>query len=343
MHWFPRLFHSYKVFAIAGFMLLQKEVPRVRGQQNPMQNGPLPGARLFGVLAIFFLAAAPPLKAQHIFKESTAVSPLSFQLDGEASFVGTGAAKRGSKSVGDISEIDSSAGAVASWQIRDSTLLRFGVQWGRYSFDPDPNVPIPNSFQALNLVLGADYQISPAVLLRLDVLPGLYGTFKNVTSKDFNVPFEIGASYFWSTDLIFVAGILVDVNNDTPVFPAIGVHWKISSKWIIDGIAPRPQLQYLLSDNVTLFAGADLREATFRMNENFGQSSGVPKLNNAILEYTEIRASAGLTWKVAKHLNIDIEGGVVPYRRFFYPRADNFKVLSEDIVPFARIALSAKF
>jgi Domain of unknown function (DUF6268) len=294
------------------------------------------------VLALVLLNDLPS-KAQAVLRDSSSVSPTSYQIDGESSFFGSGTAKRGKKSVGDISEISSSAGLVVSRQIRDSLLLRLGVAWQRYSFDPDSRAPIPDSFQGLNLVLGTDFQVSPAVLLRVDALPGLYGTFKNISFRDFNIPFEIGASYFVSTDLIFVGGVLVDVNNDTPVFPAIGVHWKISNKWVIEGIAPRPQIQYLLSDKLTLFAGADLRETTFRMDQHFGQSRGVPKLDGAILQYREVRASAGLTWKLSKNVSIDLEGGCVPYRRFYYPRADNFKVLSEDIVPFARVGLSAKF
>jgi hypothetical protein len=300
-------------------------------------------ARLFGVFSFWCLISGLPLKGQGVLKDSASVSPFSFELEGESSFLGTGAAKRGSKSVGDISEISSSAGVVVSTQFRNRSLLRLGVQWQRYSFDPDPNAPIPDSIQGLNLVVGADFQVSPALLLRIEALPGLYGSFRNISFEDFNVPFEIGCSYFVSTDLVFIAGVLVDVNSDFPVFPAIGVHWKIGNKWIIEGIAPRPQLQYLLTDNVTLFAGADLREATFRMDEHFGQSSGIRKLDNAILEYWEVRASAGLTWKISKSVSLDIEGGCVPYRRFYYPRADNFKVLSEEVVPFARIGLSAKF
>ena len=64
------------------------------------------------------------------------------------------------------------------------------------------------------------------------------------------------------------------MNDDVPVFPVVGVHWKVSDKWVIEGIPPRPQLQYLLSDSVTLFAGADLREETFRMDNQFGNSRG---------------------------------------------------------------------
>ncbi len=148
-----------------------------------------------------------------------------------------------------------------------------------------------------------------AVIPRVDALPGLYGSFRSISSKDFNGPFQIGGSYFVSTDLVFIAGVSIDVDNDFPVYPAIGLHWKIGSKWVIEGIAPLPQLRYLLSDNVTLFAGADLRETTFRMAENFGQSSGIRKLDNAILQYREVRATAGLIWKLSKNLSVDIEGG----------------------------------
>jgi len=299
--------------------------------------------RFCGVVFAFFLIGNLPSSGQSVLRPSSSVSPFSYEIDGESSFVGTGEAKQGSRSVGDISEISSSAGIVVSRQIRDSMLLRLGLQWQRYSFDPDPRAPIPDSFQGLNLVLGADFQATPAVLLRVEALPGLYGTFQHVSTRDFNIPFQVGASYFVSPDLIFIGGFLVDFNSDFPVFPAIGVHWKINDKWLLEGIAPRPQLQYLLSDKVTLFAGADFRETTFRMDERFGRESGIRKLDGAILEYRELRASAGLTWKLSKSISVDIEGGCIPYRRFYYPRADNFKVLSEDIVPFGRIGLSAKF
>jgi hypothetical protein len=53
--------------------------------------------------------------------------------------------------------------------------------------------------------------------------------------------------------------------------------------------------------------------------------------------------SALLIWKLSKNVSVDIEGGCVPYRRFYYPRADDFKVLSEDVVPFGSIGITAKF
>jgi hypothetical protein len=272
------------------------------------------------------------------------VSPFSYELNAEGSFFGTGSANLGSKNVGDITEIASLAKFVLSAQVRDTVLLRLGAGWLGYFFYPEPKAPIPGSLQAESLEVGADVQVTPALLARIEALPGIYSNAVNITSRAFNVPFEIAASYFVSADLILLAGVYVDVNADPPVFPVIGVHWKLSDKWVIEGMPPRPQIQYILSDSVTLFAGADLREETFVVDNQFGTSRGMPHLNNAILEYNEIRAGAGLTWKVYKNVTLDIEGGCTPYRRFDYAHvADGIKVKSEDWVPYLRVGLSALF
>jgi hypothetical protein len=301
-------------------------------------------------LFVFGLSRAP-LHAQGAFKSvsgssgptGSSASALSYDLEGEASFFGRGEAKAGSTNFGNITEISSSASIVLSAQIRDTALLRLGVEWQRYSFEPAAQAPVPDSLQGLDLAIGADLQVSPAVLLRIEAHPGIYSQFGDVSWQDFNIPFEIVGTYFASSDLLFIGGIYVDVDSDHPVFPVVGVHWKISDKWVIEGVAPRPQLQYRFSDKLTLFAGADLREATFRVDEQFGQQRGIPKLNDAIVDYFEVRAGAGITCKITNNLNLDFEGGCTPYRRFEYPRADGYKVKSEDLVPYLRIGLSAKF
>ena len=305
----------------------------------------------FGTLVFFFGLSDATLDAQGILTSfggsapsATSVSPLSYELDAESSFMGRGSANAGSTNVGNISEINSLAKFVLSAQVRDTVLLRLGAGWEGYFFYPEARAPIPDSLQAESLEVGADIQVSPAVLVRVAALPGIYSNAVDITSKDFNVPFEIAASYFVSTDLILLGGIYVDVNSQTPIFPVIGVHWKVSDKWVIEGMPPRPQIQYILSDNFTLFAGADLHEETYVVDSRFGTSRGFPQLNGAILEYTEIRGGAGLKWKVSKYATLDFEGGCVPYRRFDYSHVeDGFKVKSEDWVPYFRVAISASF
>jgi Domain of unknown function (DUF6268) len=273
----------------------------------------------------------------------TTVSPFSYEFEAESSYIGDGKATHGPADYGNFSEINSSASVVVSDQIRNNFILRLGVNWERYAFDTSsPVTPIPDAIEAVNAVVGADIQLTSAILLRVEAHPGVYGSFKHATSRLFNVPITIGASYFQSPDLIFIAGLSVDPNSDIPVIPAVGVHWKVSDRWLIDGVAPRPQLQFSLSDKITLCAGADLRTGTYRMDNEFGHSVHLEKLNNAILDYWEVRGGGGLNWDIWNGVKLDIEGGVVPYRQFDFYRA-NFKVISSDWAPYVRVGLSATF
>jgi hypothetical protein len=271
------------------------------------------------------------------------VSPFSYEFAAEGSYIGDGKATHGPADYGNFSEINSSASIIVSDQIRNNFILRLGVQWERYAFDTSsPVTPIPDAMEALNGVIGADIQLTSAILLRVEAHPGVYGSFKHANPSLFNVPITIGASYFQSPDLIFIAGLSVDPNSDWPVIPAVGVHWKVSDRWLIEGVAPRPQLQFSLSDKITLFAGADLRTGTFRMDNEFGNSVHLEKLNNAILDYWEVRGGGGLTWDIWNGVKLDIEGGLVPYRQFDFYRA-NFKVISSDWAPYVRVGFSATF
>src|SRR5260370_35317741 len=95
-------------------------------------------ATMHALVALFFIFGLSDarLNAQGILKSvggtspsAPSTSPLSYELDAESSFFGTGAANAGSKNVGNITEIASSAKFVLSAQIRDTALLRLGVGW----------------------------------------------------------------------------------------------------------------------------------------------------------------------------------------------------------------------
>jgi hypothetical protein len=309
----------------------------------------LSGVQAFGLLGCMICFGTGTLRAQGAFirlgpSAPVTASALSYNFDAEGSYFGRGTAYAGNTFVGDITEFAGSADFTLSASVSEFALLRFGIEWQGYSWDPPATAPIPPSVQGLALAIGADWQVSPAVLLRVEAHPGIYSQFEDIRWDDVNVPFEIAATYFVSSSMVVIAGIHVDLGADMPVWPVIGVHWKVSDKWVIEGLPPRPQLQYLLSDKATLFAGADLRETTFRVNPQFGDSRGMPQLNNAIMDYFEVRMGGGITWKISNNINADLEGGCTPYRRFDYTRvADGFKVKSEDFAPYVRVALSAKF
>jgi len=288
------------------------------------------------------LATAPTLSTGGVSQTGT-LSPFSYQFSADGAFIGRGSVDLGNKTVGIFKEVASSATFVLSDQISNPFILRLGVDWDRFAFNTSNRLtPLPASVDAVDAVIGGDIQLTSALLIRIEAHPGIYGSFSEVTGRDFNVPIRIGASYFKSDNLIYIAGLSIDVNSTWPVIPAVGIYWKVSDNWVINGVAPRPQLQYILSDKLTLFVGADLQTETFRVDSEFGTSRGIPKLNHAILDFWEIRGGAGFTWAITGKIKLELEGGAVPYRQFDFNRAD-FNMSSSSWSPYIRLGLSASF
>ena len=288
------------------------------------------------------LATSPTFAARGVSQTGT-LSTFSYEFSTDGAFIGRGSVDLGNKTVGIFKEVTSSASFVLSDQLSNPFILRLGIDWDRFAFNTSNRLtPLPASVDALDAVIGADIQLTSALLVRIEAHPGLYGSFNKVTGRDFNVPIRIGASYVKSANLIYIAGLSIDVNSDWPVIPAIGVYWKVSDQWVINGVAPRPQLQYIVSDKLTLFAGADLQTETFRVDNAFGTSRGIPKLNHAILDFWEIRGGAGVTWAITDAIKLDLEGGAVPYRQFDFYRA-NFNMSSSSWSPYISLRLSASF
>ena len=48
----------------------------------------------------------------------------------------------------------------------------------------------------------------------------------------------------------------------------------------------------------------------------------MPKLNDAVLTYSEVRAGVGADWKIFSFATVSAEVGYQPYRSFDYYRAD---------------------
>jgi hypothetical protein len=287
------------------------------------------------------LATAPTLTGQAPSGET--LSAFSYQLPGDAAFIGRGSVDLGRKTVGVFKEITSSASFVMSDQLSNAFILRLGLDWERFAFDTsNRSTPLPTSVDTLAAVIGSDIQLTSALIVRVEASPGIYGSFDHVSGRDFDVPVRIGASYFQSADLIFTAGLSIDVNANWPVIPGVGVYWKLSDQWVINGIAPRPQIRYALSDKVTLFVGADLQTDVFRVDNQFGTSRGIPKLNHALMDFWEIRGGAGFSWAVTDSIKLELEGGTVPYRRFDFYRAD-FKMTSSSWSPYIRVGFTASF
>jgi uncharacterized protein DUF6268 len=239
----------------------------------------------------------------------------------EETYVGEASVRRSNQVVSDYSESDTVLRLVLTPRTKIG-VLRLGAEWERFSFGFPDRTPLPNTLQSLAFVVGLDTQLSDSILIRVEAQPGIYGT-NNMEGSDFNVPFLVGGTYIYNPNLQIVLGVGVDVERKIPVLPGAGIRWKIARLWVINAVLPAPRLEFQAARNLTLYAGGNFKETSFRVSDDFGNThGGRSKLNRAILDYSEVRTGVGADWKISSFLTLTGEVGYQPYRSFDFYRPD---------------------
>ena len=289
------------------------------------------------------------LLATRIFAEENAgnwFEPLTHvpvEYTVEDTYVGDGDVERGPhKSVRNFDENDSIVHLIFTPRIK-AGVLRIGAQWERFSFDLPDHAPLPDTLQSVSLVMGLDMQLSDSIIVRAEGQPGVYDTeFDNLGWDSFNFPFFVGGTYIYSPNLQLVLGVSVDIERKYPVLPAAGIRWKIGPQWLLDAVLPTPRLEYEMSKDVSLYVGANLKQISYRVPDDFGDTHGMPRLNHTIVTYSEVRTGAGLDWRITPVITATGEVGYQPYRNFDFYRAD-VRYHQDGGAPYGMISLHGAF
>jgi len=283
--------------------------------------------------------------------------PVSQEFVLEGGYTGESTIKQGDAKLGGVGNSNSHFDYVVSPQIKDGVLLRFGVDGERDSFDLPSAAPLPNTLQSFNAIIGADLAIGDKIITRVEIHPGVYSDFINVNWNSFDVPIQIGGTYLYSKDLQFILGIQIDLKSNYPVIGLPGFRWQFADKWVLSAIPPKPQLQYELSNTLTLYTGLDILDGTYQLNSQFGNNHGhgngdlAGQFNNNVVDFTEVRVGAGFTWKFQPNLSLDLSAGYMPYREFdIHPSQIGFDVHDTgfhnsigDGAPYAEAGVSGSF
>jgi hypothetical protein len=267
---------------------------------------------------------------------------LSGEYVAEETYVGSGDVRRNSrKSVRDFDEHDSILHFVITPRIKPG-VLRLGAEWERFSFGLPDGAPLPDTLQAVNLVIGLDTQLSDSILIRVEAQPGVYNTGFDDLSDDFNAPFIVGGTYIFSPNLQLVLGVSVNIERKYPVLPAVGIRWKMAPQWVLNAVLPTPRLEFEMNSGLALYAGANLKQTNYRVDDDFGDNTGNARLNHAVLTYTEVRTGVGIDWKISPVVTLTGEVGYQPYREFDFYRA-HVRYHQDDGAPYGMISLHGAF
>jgi hypothetical protein len=266
---------------------------------------------------------------------------ISQELNANSFYVGGASTRGGGANVGSVDENSANVRYVVSPQITRDLLFRFGCEWQGFFFGVPGHAPVPDRLEQVSAVLGLDYQLADQWLIRAEVQPGLYSDFRDVQWDDVDAPLVLGAAYLASEDLQWFLGLRVDARSQYPVLPAVGIRCKFNNEWTLNFMLPNPRLQYDVNDRFQCYFGAGVDAGTFRVGEHFGSRRGQPRLDNAVVDYLEIRIGPGCTWKVSPQVTVEAGVGYMPYRSFdfFDP---NIVFRSHD-APYGQIACHARF
>ena len=273
--------------------------------------------------------------------ESVSHVPTEYIL--EDTYVGGGDVQRGpNKSVRDFDENDSIVHLVFTPRTKFG-VLRLGAEWERFSFGLPDRAALPDTLQSVSLVMGLDMQFSDSIIVRAEGQPGVYDTeFDNLGYDNFNLPFLIGGTYIYSPNLQLVLGVSVDIERKYPVIPVAGIRWKIAPQWLLEAVLPTPRLQYEMNKDLSFYVGGNLKQTSYRVDDDFGSANGIPRLNHAILTYSEIRTGWGFDWKISPIVTFTGEVGYQPYRNFDFYRAD-VRYHQDGGAPYGMISLHGAF
>jgi hypothetical protein len=272
-------------------------------------------------------------------------SSFSFEFDAEAAYFGSGDVQRGETGNLRISDFDGGQ-ARLHFILTPRTkigILRLGVQMEHYSFGFGGNAAIPDDLHSTSLIIGLDTELSDSFLIRLEAQPGFYGTdFDDFGQDTFNVPVVIGGTYIFNSSFQVVFGLGIDALRQNPVLPGGGIRWKFAPQWTLNAVVPTPRLEYEATSSFMLYAGADLRLSSYRVDKQFGTVRGNTALNHAAISYEELRAGAGFDWKLTSAIKLSVEGGFIPFRNFDFHRTQ-VRYHQDGGVPYGMLALRAAF
>lgn len=283
--------------------------------------------------------------------------PVSQEFTVEGGWSGRATTRQGNANLGGVSDANGHLNYVVSPTIKDGLLLRFGVDAERFSFGLPPHMPLPNTLQSANAIIGADMSIGDKIITRAEIHPGFYGDLVHVTGNDFDCPLQIGGTYLYSKDFQIILGLQVDVKSNLPVIGVPGFRWQFADDWVLSAIPPKPRLEYEATKQVTVYVGADILDGTYQLNNTFGVTHGhgaAPnnaQFNNNVLDFTEIRVGPGVVWKFTPNLSLDVSAGWMPYRSYdIHPSRIGFDVDDTTFknrishgVPYAEAGVSGSF
>ncbi len=253
----------------------------------------------------------------------------------EFSYAGRSAINEGSRRLGEIYTRQMRASAVMAVPLDAQSQCLVGLGAQQLEFDPPAASLVPDRLGSLAVKLGWNHAIDAQWSFRAEADPGTYG------AGSFGAPLAVRAIYAASRELQWAFGVNYDWRSGHPLVGGVGVRWQFAPDWTLSFLLPAPRVEWALTKNFSLSAGASLRGGTFRVADDFGRTRGRPAFDAQNVGYREINVGLGARWRLTPATALHVGVGQMLDRRFEFHDRD--LLLNGDGAPSTQLTLTSAF
>ena len=225
----------------------------------------------------------------------------------------------------------------------DKVYLKLGVEYKRYDFG-QTNAPLPSTLSTLHGEINFEYIVQGNVASFVNFNPGVYygGSRVSLGSVDFNTAAGTLFPVPFLKNVYGLVGLEFSVLAHYPVQPFGGVVWLIDNHMRLQAVPEEPRFIYTVSKQLDFFAGGEVNGTAFKRNSDDDARPQFKRFSKGVIDFSEDRAGAGLTYSPTDTIDIDLSGGWDIERDFNYYRGESKRFVT-DGAPYAKIEISANF
>lgn len=266
--------------------------------------------------------------------------PPLYDVTLESSYTAAGNTKFRGTNFGDSDAYSISLGLSTRVQLNEYWSIPLSLRSQNLVLGSIAMAPVPDLINTLQFGTGLSYRPNDRWMFMALVSPTLY-KFSDFGGNDIGVTGGVTAMWIYSPSLKFMAGVMFSPDGEYKVLAMAGLDWAIYDQLDLRLLFPKPGLVYTPNDQWSLRVGADLNIAIFRTSDSLGTDIGLPRYNDALGSYRDIRIGAGAGYRISKNLSVDVNGGYSVYRQIYYIRID--ERVRFDPAPYASLGLRLSF
>ena len=242
---------------------------------------------------------------------------------------------------GNINEESGIIGLLGSKRLDEGCVGIVGANWQIFTFGFDGPMPLPENLQGLNAIFGGDFEISPDWFMRIQIEPGIYGTWNYINWHNVNMPAVFAWTNILNAEFQWFIALRADIFQFFPVMPVPGIRWQPAKEWLFNLSAPKPTINYAIDEEINLFAGGEILGVTARLPSNDSGIYENRSLAGALINYFEARLGAGVNWTFTEGVSLQGEAGAMVWRTFDLPRLN--ESIRSTMAPYAQISIRGVF